>query len=294
MFRWWEKIKIEIKPYEGIIDNKGKAVYGLHQFLYEALTFKEFNYLKATIELYKGDDPRIFYLLYSYGYQIDDLEIMRKFAENEDKGLMEIYQEINDNDYEIFLKVNTLVKLDYVILGRKRPNQDIDSSEEFKKTNYYKIIKILYKGIYSIDELYELISTTLSDDNIQLLKFLKSLTSYIDIFGLYHPRRTMFDSLVKRYIGLSDKPEQRKLDLEKLKDFLPIYKRLCGERKLFNLMDDYDLRTLDDDLYEILYPKVIEKSWVFDDVDEFLEKLDEDWTDISGPYSNFYTYNVYN
>ena len=77
---WLDKIKFELDYYN-------VPFYDLYEFLREALEMRQFKYFKAILINQKSipDDSRIHRLLFQYGYLTDNIDIMMKFAETQQR-----------------------------------------------------------------------------------------------------------------------------------------------------------------------------------------------------------------
>lgn len=203
--------------------------YTLYEFLVEALEVKHYKYFPAAIENYRGDDSLIYNLFFKYGFATDNIEIMKKYAKTNHHGLFKAYQNINNENYK----------------GSK-------------------IVNIINEGYFTYDEYYQVLSSALENNDIDVVELLYYTEDYNHPFQLPvrdHPRREIFNKLILRFIGVSRDIETSNIDLKKFARLVQLYVGVISSRRyLFNLIfDTYEIKTLDKRIYNIIYNPPINK-----------------------------------
>lgn len=84
-----------LQKMENDINNYNTNVFDQYEFLREALELRQYKYFEAILhKKTRFDDERINNLLFKYGFEIDNLEIMKHYAEDASKqGLVKSYED---------------------------------------------------------------------------------------------------------------------------------------------------------------------------------------------------------
>lgn len=239
---WWEKVKYELE----------NNAINLEILLREATELRQYEYLKATLANYHDNDTRVFKVLFNYGFIIDNIEILRKYAQTQQHDLIQQYSLINSYDDEIYEDT-----LHGEITKHTTYNWKYTESENiYLNTAYGKIQQIIKHGYYTLNELYKLISLSLENNKLNVLKLIIAINLPLPS----HPRRNIFDKLILRYIGLSRNPEYHAQDTLKFGLLVSLYvKIIINEHSLYNLIyNNYNIESIDSKMYRIIYSPLTE------------------------------------
>lgn len=154
---WWRKLNFEIH-------NHNITGYDVYQFLYETLYMNRYKYFEGALKNYNLNEDKVIHLFFCYGFAIDNINIMKKYATTDRHNLYKAYK--NNQDYSDIL-LNGYYTLDEL----------------------YKIIELALQR----DALNEIVS--------YIRPHIKSNSDSI-LPIRYHPRRHIFDKLILRYIGI--------------------------------------------------------------------------------------------
>lgn len=277
---WKEKMEYEIKIYNS-------ELYGLHEFLREALLKKHYYYFKAALKYYAQEaveDERLALIFRQYGYMIDDMNIMKKYSTTNDHGLDEAYSSITQKDKKLYQKFLHL---------RETGSLTEYHVDQMNTTPYIKISNIIKNGYFSIDEYYRIISLSLKEKNITTLKFLAIWSIVFPI--KFHPRSNIFDKLIWKYIGFAKKGSEKYRDQEKFQLLFIIYAaQISSPYNLYNLIHNtYEVNSINYAVISLIFPLSLKKTktWIFDDIESFRKEFVNNKVQTLLKYNELASYN---
>lgn len=149
---------------------------------------------------------------------------------------------------------------------------DIFNIYQKKGSRGHQVIKmIIQQRVFIINDYYNMLSLCLKNYDFKLLKKLK----HKDLPVRFHPRLSIFDKLIHRYIGIFEAGDFKRI--KRFKYLLYLYcHQLSSYKRLFNLIyDTYEIKTLGVQIYELLYGDLrnsfsnTRRVWISDDLNKF-------------------------
>lgn len=245
---WWGKILHDI-------NKVNQSYFDLYSLLNAALKLKQDLYIKAAMKNYKEDEsndlirsnPTLIYdIFFQYGFITDD------------EGIMQTYV-IKNTEWQSFY----------------------DQYSKHSIINRSKFDEIISRGYYTFDEFYNIMSDILAGEKFSAIDILNYVSLHIALPFHLHPRKHKFDSLIKKYIGLSTDDVQQKIDIDRFIALTRSYKDYILDRKLFyNLIyNTYEIQTINPTLLKYMYPiNQTSEMWIFDDLKTFTTHRDAKFT----------------
>lgn len=269
---WQSKTDYELDKYRNsYLGRYSDKLYNLRILLEDALQLKQWNYIKAAMLSYADDDKHIFKIFVKYGFLTDNVKLMKKYAQSSNHKIYELYQRGAGSEYNVFHK---LVSGELSGVQLRQWKYMNDPEIHLVQTSRVKMVKkikqVMKLGYFTFDDYYKLLSLALINMDLPFINYLSELGFPAN----NHPKRSLFDKLIKKYIGLSYVKDERIQDVKRFEYLVNIYTKLTNSRQeLYDLIyQTYDINSIDDDIIKIIYGVNLDnisentRAWVLDDL----------------------------